>query len=250
MSGSCPIARSSPCSGKRASKGSAASSSGPACLVLITASFWWYGWQTDRLVYQQNRNTGRLLMDQVLLTKHWAAEEQHNKQYLQLVNHDDRESEQAGVQGRVHRAARQRGHAADAGAARRRAGNSRRLSQRKAAKAGRRRQPGIRRAAPYRGGAVRILPADPRRRRLVPDDLPHGAAGRVGHRRHRHGNVAHRPGLEHPPGQGRHHGHRQGDHPHPRHAAQASARTAHSSSPRRSSPSFSRWSPPTRSSAT
>jgi signal transduction histidine kinase len=44
---------------------------GACLLLLITASFWWYGSQTEELVYQQNRNTGRLLVDQVMLNEHW-----------------------------------------------------------------------------------------------------------------------------------------------------------------------------------
>jgi len=44
---------------------------GAVLLLLITASFWWYGNQTEKLVYQQNRNKGRLLADQIMLVKHW-----------------------------------------------------------------------------------------------------------------------------------------------------------------------------------
>lgn len=44
---------------------------GACLLLLITASFWWYGSQTEELVYQQNHNTGRLLVDQVMLSEHW-----------------------------------------------------------------------------------------------------------------------------------------------------------------------------------
>ncbi len=44
---------------------------GGCLLLLITASFWWYGSQTEKLVYEQNRTTGRLLVDQVMLIKHW-----------------------------------------------------------------------------------------------------------------------------------------------------------------------------------
>ena len=51
---------------------------------MITASFWWYGWQTGKLVYQQNSKTGRLLVDQVMLTEHWRAMEL-NKQFLPFV---------------------------------------------------------------------------------------------------------------------------------------------------------------------
>ncbi len=44
---------------------------GACLLLLITASFWWYGTQTAKIVYNQNRETGRLLVDQVMLVKHW-----------------------------------------------------------------------------------------------------------------------------------------------------------------------------------
>ena len=40
---------------------------GVCLLLLITASFWWYGSQTEQLVNEQTRNTGRLLVDQVML---------------------------------------------------------------------------------------------------------------------------------------------------------------------------------------
>lgn len=45
---------------------------GGCLLLLITTSFWWYGSQTEKLVNQQNRTTGRLLVDQVMLIKHWG----------------------------------------------------------------------------------------------------------------------------------------------------------------------------------
>ena len=36
---------------------------GACLLVLITASFWLYSFQTQRIVNDQNRTTGRLLVD-------------------------------------------------------------------------------------------------------------------------------------------------------------------------------------------
>jgi two-component system, NarL family, sensor histidine kinase BarA len=45
---------------------------GAALLLLITASFFWYGSQTEKLVRQQNRISGQLLVDQAMLTKHWG----------------------------------------------------------------------------------------------------------------------------------------------------------------------------------
>lgn len=44
---------------------------GACLLLLITASFWSYGTLTEDLVHQQNRNKGRLLVDQVMFIEHW-----------------------------------------------------------------------------------------------------------------------------------------------------------------------------------
>lgn len=44
---------------------------GACLLVLITASFWWYGAKTEDLVNDQNRTKGRLLVDRVMLVEHW-----------------------------------------------------------------------------------------------------------------------------------------------------------------------------------
>jgi signal transduction histidine kinase len=46
---------------------------GVCLLVLITASFSWYGAVTERLVREQNRTTGRFLVDQVLNEEHFEA---------------------------------------------------------------------------------------------------------------------------------------------------------------------------------
>jgi signal transduction histidine kinase len=42
-------------------------------LVIIATAFWWYGFKTSKLVYEQNQNTGRLLVDQYMLTLHWGV---------------------------------------------------------------------------------------------------------------------------------------------------------------------------------
>jgi two-component system sensor histidine kinase BarA len=56
-----------------------------ACLfILIAASFWWYGSQTEKIVYEGNRTTARLLVDQVMYIKHWEALET-NKDFLEVV---------------------------------------------------------------------------------------------------------------------------------------------------------------------
>jgi len=43
------------------------------CLfLLITASFWWYGNQTEKLVHAQNPATGRTLVDTIMFQRHWS----------------------------------------------------------------------------------------------------------------------------------------------------------------------------------
>jgi len=44
---------------------------GCCLLLLITGSFWWYGAQTAILVYKQNPDKGRLIVDTVILGTHW-----------------------------------------------------------------------------------------------------------------------------------------------------------------------------------
>jgi two-component system, NarL family, sensor histidine kinase BarA len=44
---------------------------GACLLLLITASFWFYGGETEKIVNLQNRNTGRLLVDQEMQVRHW-----------------------------------------------------------------------------------------------------------------------------------------------------------------------------------
>jgi two-component system sensor histidine kinase BarA len=44
---------------------------GACLLLLITGSFWWYGKQTEGLVYKQNPGKGRLIVDTVLTRTHW-----------------------------------------------------------------------------------------------------------------------------------------------------------------------------------
>jgi two-component system, NarL family, sensor histidine kinase BarA len=45
---------------------------GAGLLVIITTAFWLYGARTARLVYEQNQNRGRLLVDRYMLTLHWG----------------------------------------------------------------------------------------------------------------------------------------------------------------------------------
>ncbi|MGY8768095.1 MAG: sensor histidine kinase [Pirellulales bacterium] len=48
---------------------------GSCLLLLITGSFWWYGQSTEQLVHDNNRSTGRHLVDAVLLKLHWKNDE-------------------------------------------------------------------------------------------------------------------------------------------------------------------------------
>jgi len=53
---------------------------GACLLLLITASFWWYGSQTEKVVYQQNPDRGRPLVDLFMVSLHlreWDKEEQY-----------------------------------------------------------------------------------------------------------------------------------------------------------------------------
>ncbi|MGC4003282.1 MAG: ATP-binding protein [Pirellulales bacterium] len=52
---------------------------GACLLVLITGSFWWYGSRTEVLVYANTRNTGRALVNPILVQVHWWNDEE-NKQ--------------------------------------------------------------------------------------------------------------------------------------------------------------------------
>jgi two-component system, NarL family, sensor histidine kinase BarA len=67
---------------------------GACLLVLIAGSFWWYGRQTEELVFQQNPTMGRLLVDQGLIVKHlkWIA------QYRDRGNDQNREEVDQGVE--------------------------------------------------------------------------------------------------------------------------------------------------------
>ncbi len=57
---------------------------GACLLLLITASFSFYGAQTKKLVDEQNRKTGRLLVDQVMLIEH-MREFETNDQFREVV---------------------------------------------------------------------------------------------------------------------------------------------------------------------
>lgn len=57
---------------------------GACLLLLITASFWWYGEKTETLLYKQNRNKGRLLVDTIMALDHWEKLE-NNPDYKEMV---------------------------------------------------------------------------------------------------------------------------------------------------------------------
>ncbi len=58
---------------------------GGCLLLLITSSFWWFGSQIEKVVRDQNRNTGRLLVDQVMCIEHWEKLET-NEQFGSIVS--------------------------------------------------------------------------------------------------------------------------------------------------------------------
>ncbi len=57
---------------------------GACLLLLITGSFWWYGKQTEELVYKQNPDKGRLIVDTVLTRTHWEKLET-NEAFKKIV---------------------------------------------------------------------------------------------------------------------------------------------------------------------
>ena len=52
---------------------------GLCLLLLITSSFWWYGFRTEELVYTTTRNTGRNFVDATMLQSHWEKLEPDRK---------------------------------------------------------------------------------------------------------------------------------------------------------------------------
>src|SRR3990170_3905031 len=63
---------------------------GACLLLLITASFWWYGSQTEKMVYERNRDTGKLLVDQVMYLRHWEKWGEKEEDFRQLVRDLDK----------------------------------------------------------------------------------------------------------------------------------------------------------------
>ena len=57
---------------------------GLCLLVLITGSFWWYGFRTEELVYTTTRSTGRHFVDATMLQSHWEKLEP-DKEFTGLI---------------------------------------------------------------------------------------------------------------------------------------------------------------------
>jgi len=57
---------------------------GLCLLLLITGSFWWYGFRTEELVYTTTRNTGRNFVDATMLQSHWEKLEP-DRQFTGLI---------------------------------------------------------------------------------------------------------------------------------------------------------------------
>jgi two-component system, NarL family, sensor histidine kinase BarA len=58
---------------------------GACLLLLISGSFWLYGFQTEKMVYERNRDTGRLLVDQVMYLQHWENWTEKGEGARQLI---------------------------------------------------------------------------------------------------------------------------------------------------------------------
>jgi signal transduction histidine kinase len=61
---------------------------GACLLLLITASFWWYGGQIEQIVNEQYQSTGRLLVDQDMLVRHtlFVAENEKYQRVTQQLS--------------------------------------------------------------------------------------------------------------------------------------------------------------------
>ncbi|MGA2062048.1 MAG: ATP-binding protein [Thermoguttaceae bacterium] len=60
---------------------------GACLLLLITASFWSYGILTERVVYEQNQIRGQLLVDRVMLIRHWEKLENMSEKESESIRH-------------------------------------------------------------------------------------------------------------------------------------------------------------------
>ena len=71
---------------------------GVGLLVIIVAAFYSYYKSTEKLVYEQNQNTGRLLVDQYMLTLHWGvmdsnAEDTRHLTFIHLTPDQERQQQ-------------------------------------------------------------------------------------------------------------------------------------------------------------
>ncbi len=65
---------------------------GACLLLLITASFWSYGILTERVVYEQNQIRGQLLVDRVMLIRHWEKLENMSQKESESIRYRDGKS--------------------------------------------------------------------------------------------------------------------------------------------------------------
>ena len=73
---------------------------GACLLLLITASFWWYGSQTEKVVYQQNPDRGRLLVDMYMVGLHleaWESDDNYKSLARSLTKSISKEVYRPGV---------------------------------------------------------------------------------------------------------------------------------------------------------
>ena len=64
---------------------------GAYLLLLITASFWFYGWLTNQIIDKQNHDRGRQLVDLEMAVRHWkcleaASPNSENKTVAQVLS--------------------------------------------------------------------------------------------------------------------------------------------------------------------
>jgi signal transduction histidine kinase len=63
---------------------------GISLFLLIAASFWLYGERTEEMVHERNRDTGKLLVDQVMYLRHWEKWGENDERYRDIVQELDK----------------------------------------------------------------------------------------------------------------------------------------------------------------
>ncbi len=61
---------------------------GTCLLILIIASFWSYGILTERVVYEQNQIRGQLLVDRIMLIRHWEKLENMSPKVSENIRYE------------------------------------------------------------------------------------------------------------------------------------------------------------------